>query len=176
MSVVSRMIDVYSLPRPVMNGNPVGFVPGPPQYAPFTQSPQMPCFNVSKNIRKKLFDVSYIHGQTGSVPLYTNQFGSEVPRLFSPMDTGMPTLKVPMLTGTNMGLDESYEYTPEFQQPIVFSEGIRPSIRPLRETDVQQPTGATFRPATMRKGFYRPQPFPTMSLPDDEIVRQVRNL
>lgn len=176
MSVVSRTIDVFSLPRPVMNGNPVGFVPGNPQYAPFTQSPQLPGFNVSKNIRKKLFDVSYVHGTTGNVPLYCHQHGSDVPRLFAPMETGMPTLKVPILTGTYMGLDETEEYTPEFQAPFPFNDGIRPGIRPMRETEVLQPTGQTYRPATSKKGYYRPQPYPTMSLPDDEIVRQVRNL
>ena len=176
MSIVSRNIDTFSVPRPVKNGNPVGWKPGAPQYDIYSQPRQKPNFNVSKNIRKPLRDVDYIHGKVGVVPLKCEQWGHDIPKLFAPMNTDLQVLKVPVPQPTNMGLGQSEEYTPQFQLPFPYNDGIRPSIRPLRETDILEPTGPVFRPRKARIGHYRPQPYPTEYLPDDEIVHQVRNL
>lgn len=176
MSVVSRQLDFFTIPKPVRNAVPVGFSAGPPQYPIYAQPEQKAHFNVSKNIRKPIRDVAYTHGTMGNVPLYCHQFGADVPKLFVAPNNDLQVLKVPIPVPTNLNLSQGEEYVPQFQMGLPYNEGIRPSVRFLRETEITEPAGPMFRPAGAKFGLYRPQQVPMMYLPEDEIVRQVRNL
>ena len=189
MSIVSAMLDAtatginYAFPEFTKNnvrfGRPVGFEKGEPHFEQYAQPRGLAHFNVSKNISKPYVKPDFaLHGKPGVVPLKSNQWGTHAGNMlfFGDQPTQVGPLAVPYYTETNMHQFETEEYNPSFPIPRDYNAGIRPTIQPLREHSILEPSAPKFRPQQVKHTHYRELPHQVRFLPDDEIVREVRRL
>ena len=188
MSIVSKYLNINdvgynhsysgSIKNNIRYGHPVGFNKGDPVFPEYQQQTQLPNFNVSKNISKPYIPAPYIHNPIGNVPLKCNQEGTHAGAMlfFGDQPTQVEPLKVPYYEGTNMYQNQAEEYTPSFNPPYQYNEGIRPSIRALHEIPILEPAAPMFRPKYQKNVHYRDIPFGVHYLPEQEIVKEVRGL
>lgn len=114
---------MFSRPRRTGRLTAPQFEPGVPQYAPFSQSPQLPHFNVGKKIMKPAFPDAGTQLPPGFVPVRNKEFlGDSISQV--KMTTKPPTQK-----GFTMETTEpAYVAPPPVYQ---YDAGIRPSARIL---------------------------------------------
>jgi hypothetical protein len=157
----------------------VGFNAGPPQYERFALPEQKPFFNVSKGIAKPFVKAPEKKYPAGVVPLKSLQYGTHDGCVLfnAPEMIDIAILKQPVMVPSSLRMEDAVqEVNPAFPMPYAYNDGIRPSMRALKEQDVLEPTGPVFRPSVQQYAATRPNPYRTGYLPDDEIVRQVRAL
>ena len=150
--IVSAKIDTSAPPRrrrgpikPVYRTVPGSDVVSAP-------APQLPTFNISKRIAKPLLFDPKLNRGPGFVPLKCDQLNSrpEGVSLFNaPVYEVAASLDVPKTAVVHYGVDDIFaDANIQFEEPLDYKAGIRPTIRRLKETTIYEPVA----PFTSRPG------------------------
>jgi hypothetical protein len=153
--IVSSQLDIvkpYARTRRVLKG--IQYTPSEETYPLNALPPQKPTINLFKKIRKPVNDNSNMSTTPGRIPLKSLQYGSHMAgsSLFdAPVPVAMMPLKVPIVraSGTIVG-DMTTEINIPFSRGLDFAQGIRPSIRELKPSEIFEPAPLNYRPAEMK--------------------------
>lgn len=174
MSIVSPKLDFSRVSKGMTrHAIAVQYDAGDPVYAMFAQAPQMPSFSLtSKSIaRPTAGDVKGF--EPGFVPLLSEQFGALKPNIVD-CEPSAP-LKVPSnAPRTAEDIMDLYEdVSIEFEKPIYYNDGLRPSVRPLTLTPVDEPAAPAYRPVGGGRKFPVKQ-MEWASVNDYQLASQMR--
>lgn len=142
--IVSRRIDTTTFNRKARVPKAVGYKTGGDDPV-FIQPFQVPTFNLSKKMRKPIPECPA--KPPTNAPLMTLQEGSDLKLgLYTPQLVGIP-LKVPVYIRTIDvdPMEDADEIFTDFQKPYNYNLGIRPEVRSLLITNVNEPAPPMFR-------------------------------
>lgn len=179
MSIVSKQDDtfkIYGKKHPIKAVYRDMGEPYTPQYQ---FPPQTATFADSKRLSKPFGLASLTGKPAGVVPLKSLQEGTHAGSMLfnAPENLDVVPLKVPIYEPTKFKNYEGREtYNPHFPQ-YSYYDGARPSVRPLSEYPVSEPTDPyPSRPEKVAYHQYKVTPYPVHYQLEDEIMAQVRGL